>query len=455
MENPILGNNSAGHLFVSRLTFRHMLPGVVEATKSSTEQMEQVLDWISIMETADASLADSYRPQAPDASLSSSPLLQHWLESIDASTLGTRQKDVCRIVLALSILRQKTWEDEKVSAVELADIWSLLHGVLAGPNSPISTVSRSAQGFLAIPLCSSLKNGDIAELWRLHVWLGDGQRGNAQFAIHSHQSFAESWILAGRAVDHSFQAKPVEHKEEATHATFAIGWSNNKAKAKTEDTDRGSTYQTHQTSSTAMNTHQWVSVSESAQQEHAFDGVYQYHIPSAAYHRTEVDPAEFHATLFVFDSSRGFHRDAGALGPKDEESHTQQRDPAGRTAASLAQMVDVVRAWEMAIAEGRRYAEDSRWEFSMRAFDRARDLFHDHDNIPNAARYRGIATGELGRTNRRFGRYALAEEHLRTAVEELSGDSNGRLEQAEYRGELGMVLRHDARLGEVEVAFEQ
>lgn len=82
------------------------------------------------------------------------------------------------------------------------------------------TVNRSAQGFLAVPLCSLIHAGNIQELFRIHVWLPDGQRGHPDLAVHSHQAFAHSWILAGQAKDRAYTATvPSFHKYDTPNRT--------------------------------------------------------------------------------------------------------------------------------------------------------------------------------------------------------------------------------------------
>src|SRR5262249_48246979 len=71
-----------------------------------------------------------------------------------------------------------------------------------------------------------------------------------------------------------------------------------------------------------------------------------YSIPGGAYHQTIVPSGRLHATLFFFDSNRGFLKDASVVGPKDGQAYTQLRDPAGMTPLALAQMADATRSWE-------------------------------------------------------------------------------------------------------------
>ena len=99
----------------------------------------------------------------------------------------------------------------------------------------------------------------------------------------------------------------------------------------------------YQTSSVVVNTGKvvYATLTESALHTRDMD----YSIPAAKFHKSEVLPDVLYATLFFFDASRGFEKDACILGPKDGESFTQLRDSAGIISTALASMADAVRSW--------------------------------------------------------------------------------------------------------------
>ena len=134
----------------------------------------------------------------------------------------------------------------RLTTTDLTSAWSLIRGALTSLllTRPLCSTSRSAQGFLTVPLCSLLKDGNIDELFRLHAWLPDRQRGNPELAIHSHQPFGQSWILAG--IHYSYKVAPAPGPEVATHAEHVIAWDDSKK--------LDSTYKAHQTSCTVKNT---------------------------------------------------------------------------------------------------------------------------------------------------------------------------------------------------------
>lgn len=356
-------------------------------------------------------------------------------------------RQLASLALGVAFLREKCRQAQgatiaAVTAADLTLVWGLIHGVLTSLllTRPLCSAVRGAQGFVAVPLCSSMKDGSIDELFRLHVWLPDGQRGNPEFAIHSHQSFAQSWILAGEGKDHSYKVEPAAGPAVATHAEYALAWNDGK--------DLGTTYKTHQTHSIVVNTETLVCATQTESAVHIRN--MSYSVPEAAFHKTEVLPHIIHATLFFFDSHRGFVKDARVLGPKEAESSIQLRDPAGVTPAALASIVDTVRSWEIFMARREQHAHRAEWEHALRAFNSALYLCESVQNFPNATYYRHLVLGELGSTNRRFGRYEQAKDILERAL----ADMGPSLQQFELSGELGVVYRHMNRLADAKHAFE-
>ncbi|KAI5997095.1 hypothetical protein EDD15DRAFT_2163196, partial [Pisolithus albus] len=297
-------------------------------------------------------------------------------------------KQLVRVAIGVAFLREKARKSQNASPADLTMVWDLVRGAITHPmtTGPCFTASRSSQGFLAVPLCSLLKDGNIDELYRFHIWLPDGQRGNLDFAVHSHQAFAQSWILAGEGKDYQYTFEPVTSMEDATHAVYALSWADNK--------NTSTTYKTHQTSSTVVNTRKLGRTTRtSGPSVHTRD--MSYYIPSAVFHSTEVAPDTLHATLFVFDSHRGFVKDAPVLGPKDSESSTQFRDPAGVTPAALANMVETMRQWEVLMEQGQQHSERAEWKRALEAFNKALDLCESVPDFPNATRYKQQVLDQL------------------------------------------------------------
>ena len=143
-------------------------------------------------------------------------------------------------------------------------------------------------------------------------------------------------------------------------------------------------------------------------------------------------------------------KDARVLGPKDVESSIQLRDPAGTTPAALVRMVDAVRSWEIFMGQGRQYGQRAKCKHALRAFNSALNVCESVENFPNAVRYRHLVLGELGNTNRRFGRHEQAKDILERALAEM-GPS---LQRVEFSGELGVVYRRLNRPADAKCAFE-
>ncbi|KAI6033700.1 hypothetical protein BKA83DRAFT_4179937 [Pisolithus microcarpus] len=425
-------NSRDSECSISTSALSRVFRGVVVATKTPDEVAAPVHEWISSKESKGTSehdaTATSLRPE-------------EWCK---AATSGLLHEDSEQLVLAaigVAFLREKARRTQHATPADLATVWNLIHGAITHPmtTGPCFTASRSSQGFLAVPLCSLVKDGNIDELYRFHIWLPDGQRGNLDFAVHSHQAFAQSWILSGVGRDYQYTFEPVTSMADATHTIYALSWA--------DDKNTSTTYKTHQTSSTVVNTGKLGRTTRtSGPTVHTRD--MSYYIPSAVFHSTEVAPDTLHATLFVFDSHRGFVKDAPVLGPKDSETSTQLRDPAGVTPAALANMVETVRSWEILMEEGQQHSERAEWEHALRAFNKALNVCA---SVPNANRYKHQVFGHLGNTNRRFGRYEQARDILERALAEMEPDGPERIE---FSGELGVVYRHMNRLEDAKRAFE-
>ncbi|KAL0933769.1 uncharacterized protein CTRU02_210568 [Colletotrichum truncatum] len=311
------------------------LQGVAQATKTPEENTDQIKQLFASHYTQHV---DSNSTTHTNGDATDERSFDDWNTLVKNNTLNLDDTalHIARLALAISLLRETCRQNQPASPKDLDQIWGIIHDALTSKNLSrnLFTANRSAQGLLAVPLCSLLKDGSIDELFRLHVWMPDGKRANPDFALHSHQPFAQSWILAGEARDHAYQVDPVDDIAEATHAGYALAWNDGKGQNRN--------YKTHQSYSIVQNTGKFFKATETSTERHARND--SYSIPAAAFHATEVAPDALHATLFYFDSHRGFVKDAGVLGPKDGESYTQFRDPAGITPAELAEVVEAARS---------------------------------------------------------------------------------------------------------------
>ncbi|KAG8530500.1 uncharacterized protein KY384_005003 [Bacidia gigantensis] len=437
-DDTVKSNSVTPFFRIQRAKLLHVLKGVVVATKTSEDNVRPVELWISSygipgLET----LSEGVRPGALS--------FHGWLDGMKTAIIDSEdQRQLMLLTLGVTFLREKSRNtlSPPMTSSDLAIVWRLIHASLTSllVRQPFSNAYRSAQGLLAVPLCSLMNDGNIEELFRLHVWLPDGQRGNPDLAIHSHQPSAQSWVLAGQATDVSYHVESTQDSESATHAEYTLAWSDGKNPEKI--------YRTTQTYSVAKETSRLMIAKPSNTVIHARDVTYS--IPAAAYHVSEVEPDALHATLFYFDSSRGFKKDAGVLGPIGAESFTQLRDPGGSTPGLLANKVDILRSWEDHMSEGHRHARRAELEQALRSLNSALNLIDITPGFPNATRYRHLVYGELAHINRGFGRYEQAKDILERALSEM-GPS---VQRVEFSGELGVVYRHMDRLADAKRAFQ-
>ncbi|KAI1873598.1 hypothetical protein JX265_005220 [Neoarthrinium moseri] len=412
-----------GEFLVRCATLLMVLDGVAVATKTEAAAVEPLQQWFLAHDTS-ASIGGDEGPALP---------LKVWQKDIgDRFRQEYEWHVLASLSLAVAFLhdktRQKNEASQEVSKEELDDVWQIVRDCLVfSPERQLFTASRSAQGFLSVPLCSLQKEGNIDLLYRLHIWLPDGKRGNPDFAIHSHQCFAQSWILAGQGKDNTYDVTPEEIPGEATHAEFALVWSD------VNGSNVGKSYKTHQKFSRIENTRKLVCTKVKSSSTHTAG--MSYTIPEAAYHTTTVSPKGMHATLFVFDSRRGFKQDAGILGPKYEEFSSQSRDPDTAIPSMLARKIDVVRKWERLIRRGRMLAEGSDLDGALSAFDEALKEVEAYDYFPNAPQYKHQTQGDRAKIYLRFGKYKDAENILRSTVQEMAPS----VERVELEGELALL----------------
>lgn len=201
-----------------------------------------------------------------------------------------------------------------------------------------------AQGPIAAPLWSIIRDGNIDELWRFHVWFRDGWRGKSEYAFQSHWPYSQSWILAGQGADHCHDIEQVQDLASVTDAEYALNWNDAKSLS--------TTYKTHQKYLMVSNTGQLVKATPTTFETHGRNMTYV--IKHALFHRSEVAPDMLHAIIifFFFDSARGFFKDAGVLGPRGRGFHLAWDDVEGAI-LTLVTLVEAVREWKMTIEDAK------------------------------------------------------------------------------------------------------
>lgn len=432
--------HDAQQLGVSREALTQIITGTIAATKVSEGIAEHARTIVS-------SIGLTIQPKRDTFTV------REWLDNVvlqtkDNSLESQASWQLVHLALGVAVLRHKARQNQPVDGADLEFVWGLVRDAVTDPIlAPLLPgASRSAQGFLSVPLCSLIKDNRIDELWRLHVWLPDGHRGNRDFAIHSHQPFAQSWILAGEGRDHQYAVTDPEAKGAlgTPYAQYRIAWSGT-GKA------HGTAYVPHQAYSIVENTGKIVHIKQVETALHTRD--MSYTVGSGVLHRTKVPSDALHATLFYFDSSRGFIQDAPVLGPPDRESYKQYRDVGSQPPCSLANMVEAVRSFERLMEEGQQYTRSGNLEMALRNFNSALALCESgaaSSAIPNGDRYKQLVFTKLGGTYRRFGKYEQAKDFLEQA---MAMTASGEL-RIEASGELGVIYRHMDLLEDAKRAFQ-
>ncbi|KAK4892638.1 hypothetical protein LTR27_008914 [Elasticomyces elasticus] len=361
----------------------HVLKGVTNAVQIAQNECLSISQSITSHSHSDRGTGPKDRRDGTVQALS----FAAWLERIDLTLPCETHRQLAKLALALADLRQRSRTTEAISATDLDRIWNTASHALVCLSrlETLPQPSRSAQGFLAVPLCSLVNDGQIDELLRLHVWLPDGKRGSKGFEIHSHQPFAQSWVVAGEGTDQSFKVEPVPESTSATHAKYALAWSDGK--------DVGTAYKTHQLYSKIVNTGEYVCPHPGHREAHTRN--MSYTVPAASFHQTVVAPESYHATLFYFDASRGFVPTAPVLGPINEESSTQLRDSAGIPSAVLVAEVETVRTWEQHVEQATQHAHRAEWEFALQGFTKALNLCARDLPMSNNTLYQRLTLDKL------------------------------------------------------------
>jgi tetratricopeptide (TPR) repeat protein len=251
-------------------------------------------------------------------------------------------------------------------------------------------------------------------------------------AIHMHQPFAQSWILAGEGTDQTFDVTPAKGNN-ATHAEYRVGW-------KASD-DKGSdkAYKTHCKSSTITNTGKLVCVQPRESELHTRN--MSYYIPDGVFHKTEVEHDALHATILFFDSSRGYTDDAPVVGPISQKESTHERKPANLSVVDVANIITNLRSWEVLHETGLRFSDRGEWEEALGSYRTALHMCHNNAWLDHP-RYKHVSLGAIGKMYRMLGLYYQASECLEDTVFNTP-QTRFRIDCA---GELANVYRHMDRL---------
>ncbi|KAI0204006.1 hypothetical protein F4808DRAFT_366306 [Astrocystis sublimbata] len=407
------------------------LDGVIRATKAPTGEYQDI-------EQAFRVCLGPHVDENNEGTLNLS--FRDWQARLSSSVLGESQQKRGCLAIVVAFLCECSRRNVNTSAADMDLAWSVIHQALTSSSIPFS-VSRSSQGFLSVPLSSIPHENDIGELFRLHVWEPNTLRGTLDLGIHAHQPFLQSWILAGKGRDLTYKVHPAG-PDTATHAEYDVFWSGGESEESTK------TYQTKPKTSSLVNTGRLVKVVETSSETHSAGMTYS--IPSSVFHRSEVTPGTFHATLVFFDSMQGFNREAAVLGPRDGNTYSAKREHAGSTAGDLAHAVNSVRGWATLFGRGMEHTLKAEWEEAVQVFQRAIHFCETCSHLPNAQHYKHKTMAELGHMYRMFGRNELAAKTL----EEARHDMPPTRLRVQISGELAVVYRHMDQLDDSRRAGE-
>ncbi|KAI0630352.1 hypothetical protein C8Q77DRAFT_1160694 [Trametes polyzona] len=443
------------HEVLNRATFQkndllHVLAGVKEAAKPTKSDTDGEL---VKKDSYGVSVKQWLEDVHPDPKLSTSA--GKWrTEASKAFTDDGLSRSLFDLILAVALLRdhsRKTSDEVhgitgKTDHALLDAIWELLRSALTGPTPVALPVQRSAQGFLSIALCHHNVDGRIKELFRVHVWLPDGQRGVEAFRIHSHQCWGRSWILAGTATDHRVDVEALEEGDvrEPTHETMRLDWG------------KGSRYTTDQKVSLARadGAGKLVFATErlADKETHGLDD--SYCVPTMDYHYTEAPLHDVHATLFFFDGDLGYTHDAPILGPVGATLHPQARDPMGNSAVGLVDLAHAQRSLDVLKNKQGREHKGLAWGHAQRAITNAVYTCGAlRGELLGESAYLHLVLKEPWKDSGLVGPYDGAPEILEELLRKTVPSQPRQLHIA-LQGELGSMYRRMGRLEDAGRAFQ-
>lgn len=413
------------HITISPSSLQRLFQGVIRAQNIDSDVAQKIIRWISEQDT----LSDHVQLE-----------LKAWEDKSYANFAGEAcLRDVIRLVIGVAYLQGSSKNTSKPQLTLDPDLaWSLIKGAL--DNSVCKgQCFRGPQGFLAIHLCSLiLEGGKTDELYRLHVWMPNDQRANTDFSVHSHQAFGQSWILAGEGEDIVYHVEAADELT-ATHCRYEV----------TQDFIVDQDGERRRVSSTLHNTGGLVKAAIATRNNHTRDMTYT--MPAGSFHKSEVGAGKLHATLFMFDSQRGWKEDATVLGPMYADKHQNARIQTTFQPKDLKAAIEEAQEWEGVMLQAEIHAGRAEWEDALERIDYALRLCGNYSTLRTAPMYEALALVRLGSTYRRFGRYDKAREYMTKARKKMPESKH----MVWLLGELGVVYRHNNSLAEAKLVLQE
>ncbi len=366
---------------------------------------------------------------------------QEWLMATRLLEFSSQtQWRTMNVTIALAFLREASRKDITISPTDLEEVWTLIKGALKCPTLTW-TMTQGLDGSYQIPLWCITEDGRTRELIRLDVWPPDSARGDPNFAIHTHQQSAQSWVLAGEAKGHDVDVTPA-HENNATHAQYIVSLQGQDTK------EISGIDEAHNNTFNLTNTEKLVCVAP--KNTHSYTLNMNYVTPETVFHKLEVDPDALYARITFFDSVRGRVNDGLVLGPISQKVPFTQQSSANFNVADMADLIGDVRKWRVIQTTGTQFSLQGEWEDALRSYRTALHICENNEWL-NRPRYRYTTQGRIGKMYRMVGRFDKACESL----EEVVHNTPKSAVRADMCGELAMIYRHLDRLEDSKRAGEE
>ncbi|TGZ77598.1 hypothetical protein EX30DRAFT_343965 [Ascodesmis nigricans] len=342
---------------------RHVLLGFYTVAAEEMSTSKQKDEELEAPTPSVKSIVDNIRawlaPQAEPLSL------KDWINKIYNQFHGEATEDkenVAKVAVCAAFLRgksrlaastdAKSLSRSAVTEFEMDFIYGVIKAALTSKKTKYYTwgVKRSSQGFVFVSLYTmidhALPHTPIMEMFRLHVWLPDGHRGNSLLKVHSHTAHGTSWILTGEGTNQLWEVTPTTNSGPNVYALYIPKWhltvkattptTDAAPIEKPDDTDADTGYKhpSVQKSSSLVKTDQLVEIKPTS--THIHNRNESYAIRAGDYHSSEVAGNHVHSTLFFFDAFPSCVDPAPIVGPTDGNIDTvAKREADGITVQDL------------------------------------------------------------------------------------------------------------------------
>ncbi|MFD4636495.1 hypothetical protein ACFWN2_04215 [Lentzea sp. NPDC058436] len=259
-------------------------------------------DWHALVEGARSAAgimgSSSSSPQ-PEGQSWSGGTLREWCDGIAEPV----ERSVARCAVLTALLRgMRRNQDGAGQPSDARPLWTF---VRAAVDCSFRRAQVSSQGFYCVPLFSVVRQGQIEELLRLHIWPANGAAAEEEtggaFSVHSHQPHATSWVLTGGLHNRVHRVRQWPVATTRSQRLFAVSWDGRRS------------YSVAHRQSSLRDT--GVPVSVVLDHEAMFTAGHSYTVPAGQFHETGRMDSSPVVTLFYFDARIGWFENAGVVGP--------------------------------------------------------------------------------------------------------------------------------------------